>query len=259
MLQTTSLRQKWSPELYENNARFVGDLAGEAVEWLSPRAGEKVLDIGCGDGVLSLQLAQSGADVVGLDFSPDLVGSAREKGLNAILGNAEEIDFDSEFNAAFSNAALHWIRDPDAMMQGVFKALRPGGRFVGEMAGIHNAAIIRSSIHSGLDDHGYDHKEIDPWYLPTCDDYGTRLERAGFSVDRLYWFARPVEIDYPIADWIRTFGSPYLTVLQDEMKRKELLSDVTEELRSKLLSANGKWTVDYTRLRFRAFHPEIES
>jgi trans-aconitate methyltransferase len=258
MAQTTSLRQKWSPDLYQNNARFVGELASEAVEWLSPKTGEQVLDIGCGDGVLSLQLAQSGAEVTGLDFSPELVENARERGLHAVHGNAEKLAFDREFDAVFSNAALHWIRAPDAMMRGVYAALRPGGRFVGELAGIHNAAKIRSSVHRWLRSHGYDDEEIDPWFLPTCDDYGGRLERAGFEVDRLYWFARPVRITYPVADWIRTFGSPYLTVLSDEAERKRMLDEVTEELKSTLQANDGTWTVDYTRLRFRAFRPKSQ-
>lgn len=252
MSRGTSQLQRWSAQYYNDNARFVGDLAGAAVRLLDPRPGERILDIGCGDGYLSERLAAAGAEVVGFDYSPELVAAARARGIDARQGNAEELEFDSEFDGVFSNAAMHWMLRADAVVAGVRRALRPGGRFVGEFAGARNARIIRREVHAALDRRGIDSAEVDPWYLPTAEEYRAVLEGGGLDVVHVELFDRPVVIDYPIADWIRTFGSPYLTVLPDEAARTALLDEVTERLEPELLGPDGRWTVDYTRLRFRA-------
>lgn len=250
----TSQRQKWSPQLYENNARFVGDLAGRAIELLDPRPGERILDIGCGDGYLTERIAATGALMTGVDYSPELVAAAQARGVDARLGNGEEIGFFGEFDGAFSNAALHWMRRADAVVRGVEKALRPGGRFVGEFAGARNAYYIRQAVHEALTRRGFDAEEIDPWYLPEAQEYREVLESGGLVVSHIELFDRPVVIDYPVRDWIRTFGSPYLTVLP-EQERDPLLDEVTCQLEPHLLGKDGRWTVDYTRLRFRAEKP----
>ncbi len=249
--RSTSMLQSWSPQLYDSNARFVGDLAGRALELLAVRPGERILDIGCGDGYLTQRILGMGAEVVGLDFSPELVGAARARGIDARLGNAEELVFDNEFDGVFSNAAMHWMRRADGVVRGVMRALRPGGRFVGEFAGARNARLIRAAVHDALDARGIDSAEVDPWYLPEADEYRAVLEAGGFHVASLELFERPVVIDYPISGWIQTFGSPYLTVLAPQ-DRAPFLAEVTEVLGPQLRGADGRWTVDYTRLRFRA-------
>jgi trans-aconitate methyltransferase len=252
--RSTSKLQSWSPQLYASNARFVSDLAQAAVDLLAVKPGDRILDIGCGDGYLTEKLASLGATVVGLDFSPELVGAARQRGLEVRHGNAEELDFNAEFDGVFSNAAMHWMRRADAVAAGVMRALVPGGRFVGEFAGAGNARIIRAAVHDALARRGFDPNEVDPWYLPEEDEYRAVLEAVGFRVTSIALFDRPVMIDYPIGSWIRTFGSPYLTVLPEET-RSEFLSEVTVALRPHLQGADGRWTVDYTRLRFRAEKP----
>lgn len=250
----TSKRQKWSPQLYESNARFVGDLAARAVELLNPRPGERIIDIGCGDGYLTEKIASTGALMTGVDYSPELVAVAQARGLDVRVGNAEELDFFQEFDGAFSNAAMHWMRRADAVVRGVEKALKPGGRFVGEFAGARNAYYIRQAVHDALTRRGFDAAEIDPWYLPDAYEYRDVLEGGGFIVSHIELFDRPVVVDYPVRDWIRTFGSPYLTVL-DEQQRDPLLDEVTRQLAPRLLGKDGRWTIDYTRLRFRAEKP----
>ncbi|MGF6490381.1 class I SAM-dependent methyltransferase [Pseudomonas frederiksbergensis] len=247
----TSELQQWDASQYENNARFVAHLANGAVELLALTPGERVLDIGCGDGYLSEQLARQGADVVGFDCSPERVKAARLRGLDVRLGNAEELIFHQEFDAVFSNAAMHWMRRADQVAHGTFMALKPGGRFVGEFAGAENALLIRQAIHSALERRSVDAQDIDPWYLPTAGEYQQVLENAGFHVSFISWFERPEVLDYPFAEWMQTFGSPYLTVLPVE-DRAVFLEEVTEELANDLLNADGRWRVDYTRLRFRA-------
>lgn len=248
---STSKIQRWSPELYNTKAKFVGDLANEAVDMLNIQNGERVLDLGCGDGYLSQKLVDKGATVVGADFSPELVMTARERGIDARHYNGEELDFENEFDGAFSNAAMHWMKRADAVAQGIFRALKSGGRFVGEFAGKENAEIIRTAVHAALDDRGFNSSQIDPWYLPDETEYRAVLENAGFAVEHLSLFDRPVVIDYHVSDWIKTFGSPYLALLSESQK-EDLLAEVTEKIRPKLCDSNGKWTIDYTRIRFLA-------
>lgn len=250
-LRPTSELQQWDASQYENNARFVAHLASAAVELLALQPGERLLDIGCGDGYLSEQLSRGGVDVVGFDYSPELVAAARARGLDVRLGNAEQLYFHHEFDAVFSNAAMHWMRQADQVALGVYAALKPGGRFVGEFAGAENALIIRRAVHNALARRSIDPEEVDPWYLPSAGAYQQVLENAGFHVSFISWFERPVVIDYPIGQWIETFGSPYLTILP-AAERSAFLREVTEELAGDLLRSDGRWTVDYTRLRFRA-------
>ncbi|MFM0718710.1 methyltransferase domain-containing protein [Paraburkholderia strydomiana] len=250
----TSEHQKWSSELYESNARFVGDLADSAIQLLNPQAGERILDIGCGDGYLTEKIAASGAIMTGLDYSPELIAAAKARGLDTRFGNAEQMEFSNEFDAAFSNAALHWMRRADALVRGVEKALKPGGRFIGEFAGARNAYYIRQALHEALTRRGYKADEIDPWYLPESREYQEVLEAGGFRVAHVELFDRPVVIDYPVRDWIKTFGSPYLTVLPEE-ERGPMLDEITHQLTPRLLGNDGRWTIDYTRLRFRAEKP----
>jgi trans-aconitate methyltransferase len=251
-MRTSSDLQKWSAQLYMDNAHFVGDLAAVAVALLAPRFGERILDIGCGDGYLTEKLAATGARLVGLDYSPELASAARARGLEVCVRSAEVMEFDNEFDAVFSNAALHWMLNIRALVAGVERALKSGGRFVGEFAGKGNAFHVRREIHDALARRGFNPAAIDPWYLPGTDEFQNVLRNAGLRVTTIELFDRPVIIDYPIGSWIRTFGSPYLTVLRDEVTREKFLDEVTRKLEPYLLGNDGRWTVDYTRLRFRA-------
>ena len=174
--------QQWDARGYAENARFVADLGMPVVDLLAPRPGERILDLGCGDGALTEKLAAAGCDVVGADASAELVKAARARGLDARLINGETLEFDGEFDAVFSNAALHWMLRPDAVIDGVHRALKPGGRFVGEFGGAGNVATIASALEAALDRRGFDGKAANPWYFPSAEEYAAKLTAHGFRV-----------------------------------------------------------------------------
>src|SRR5689334_15105089 len=174
--------QTWEAERYAAAAAFVPALGAPVVELLAPQPGERILDLGCGDGVLTEKIAAAGASVVGVDGGPDMVAAARARGLDAHVMDGQRLTFDREFDAVFSNAAIHWMRDQDAVLAGVRRALKPGGRFVAEMGGHNNTAAIMVAFSAVLARRGLDARRYNPWYFPSAAAYRARLEGAGFAV-----------------------------------------------------------------------------
>ena len=242
----------WQPDRYVQNASFVPAMARDLVDWLVPRRGEDILDLGCGDGVLTMELVRAGAKVIGVDASGDMAAAARAKGIDARLAAAEALPFDSEFDAAFSNAMLHWTRDIDAVLAGVFRALRPGGRFVGEFGGAGNNRGFLAATEIVLRRHG--HRFTQPWYFPTAEAFSEALTRAGFAVDRTRLFARPTPLPAGIVEWIDTFGGPLLAHVPAD-RRSDLSKEVEVELTPTHRRDDGTWMMDYVRLRFDAHRP----
>lgn len=243
--------QSWDAQAYARNGRFVADFGEPVVAWLAPQAGERVLDLGCGDGALTQKLVEAGCAVLGADASVELVAAARERGIEARLFDAHALPFVSEFDAVFSNAALHWMkRDPDAVIAGVFRALKPSGRFVAEMGAAGNVATIRGAIYEALSRRGVDASALDPWYFPTAAEYRARLEAAGFAVRRIESFARPTPLPGDVSAWLRTFARAFLDALP-QPEQDEVLREVQDEVRAHL-APHGVWIADYVRLRFIA-------
>jgi len=170
--------QVWDPDRYATHARFVSDLGAPVVELLDPRPGERVLDVGCGDGALTEKLVEAGCRVVAVDSSPDQVRAARQRGIDARVADATALAFDAEFEAVFSNAVLHWIRDPDAALAAIRDALAPGGRLVAEFGGHGCVASIRTAFGEVLARRGIDADALNPWYFPTAEEYRDRLGRV---------------------------------------------------------------------------------
>jgi trans-aconitate methyltransferase len=246
--------QTWDPERYARTARFVSDLGAPVVELLAPKPGERILDLGCGDGVLTKRLADLGCDVVGVDGSAAQVAAACRLGVTARVMDGERLAFGEEFDAVFSNAALHWMRGADEVIDGVWRALRPGGRFVGELGGQGCVAHIVEALAEALSQRGIDAKAANPWYFPTVDDYGARLARRGFAVASIVLFPRPTPLPGDVVDWLETFAQPFLSQVEPR-ERRALLEDVRERLRPALCDAAGGWSADYVRLRFAAHKP----
>lgn len=221
------------------------------VELLNPQPGERILDLGCGDGVLTEKLAAMGCNVVGVDASADQIEAAKKRGLDARIADATDLPFNNEFDAVFSNAVLHWIKQADDVITGVARALRPGGRFVGEFGGATNVAVVVSALGQALSRRGHDVNKINPWYFPTPDEYREKLEAHGFIVQHIEHFPRPTPIPGSAIDWLETFGETFTNALPAR-ERKPFLKEVQDALCPRLCDAEGKWTVDYVRLRFAA-------
>jgi SAM-dependent methyltransferase len=243
--------QSWDPERYAQNARFVADLGQPVLELLDPRPGERVLDLGCGDGALTEKLVAAGCSVVGVDGSPAQIEAARKRGLDAHVMDGQALDFDCEFDAVFSNAALHWMRRPDDVIAGVRRALRSSGRFVGELGGHGCVARIVAALYTALERRGLDGARLNPWYFPTTEDYGARLEAGGFEVSSIALIPRPTPLPGDVTGWLETFAESFTAALP-EAHRSAFLGDVRELLRPALCDATGHWSADYVRLRFAA-------
>ena len=243
------MSQRWDPERYARTARFVSDLGAPVLDLLAPQAGERILDLGCGDGVLTAELVARGCVVVGVDASAAQVEAARDRGLDARVMSGERLAFDAEFDAVFSNAALHWMHAADAVIAGVRRALRPGGRFVGELGGHGCVAQIVAALRAALVAQGVDPEPIRQWYFPTDEEYRNRLEAGGFNVRSIALFPRPTPLPGDIADWLETFAQAFLAAAPD---RAALLDAVRTALAPALRAADGRWTADYVRLRFAA-------
>ena len=243
--------QTWDPASYAKNARFVSDLGLPVLELLAPKPGERILDLGCGDGVLTKKIADIGCDVVAIDSSPAFIEAARKLGLVAHVVDAVALPYREEFDAVFSNAVLHWIKRADEMIAGVHRALRPGGRFVAECGGFGCVEKIRRALVEALDKRGIVGESRVPWYFPTPGDYATRLERAGFRVDSIALIPRPTPLPGDVTGFLETFGLAFLEGLSGP-DRADYVQEVRTVLEPQLVDEAGVWVADYVRLRFAA-------
>jgi trans-aconitate 2-methyltransferase len=241
----------WDSELYEARHNFVWRLGEGVVELLAPRAGEHILDLGCGPGQLTRKIADSGAEVIGLDASPEMIGQARQNypELRFVLQDAAALPFDNEFHAVFSNAALHWMLNPAAVVSGVARALRPAGRFVLEMGGKGNIQTIVDTIQRVVAKYRSGPLPASRQYYPSISEYAAILESHGLEVRMAQLFDRPtpLEGEAGMENWLKQFKLYYFEGLPSSV-----LAETVSELRTKLHTDKG-WLADYRRLRIEAF------
>ncbi len=242
----------WSAARYAENARFVTELGAPLLDLLAPGPGEAVLDLGCGDGALTERIAASGATVLGVDASADMVAAARARGLDARVARGEALGFEAAFDAVFSNAAMHWMPDQDAVIAGIARALKPGGRVAAEMGGHGNVAGLRVALSAALEmEAGIVDDLSGVWAFPTAEAQQARLEAAGFDVEAIALFPRPTPLPGDGALWFETLAAPVLALAPPDARA--LVRDRAARLAmSALADAAGRWTADYVRLRFRA-------
>ena len=259
MVNVTS---RWCPADYARSAAFVPALGQAALHLLDPQPGELILDIGCGDGVLTAKIAEAGARVIGLDSSEEMVEAARARGVDAFVADAEALDLENQverfgcFDAVFSNAALHWMVDADAVASGIFAMLKEGGRFVGEMGGAGNLAILRGGIRGELSDRGYALPESDPQWYPTAEEFSRLYCVAGFTHVQAERIERPTPLPTGIQGWVKTFRSGWLDVaMVPEWARDEVAAAIEARLAPELGKPDGSYFADYVRLRFTMRKP----
>jgi SAM-dependent methyltransferase len=243
--------QHWSAERYAEVAHFVPAFGTTVLEVLAPSPGERILDLGCGDGVLTEKIVEAGATVVAVDAAPDMIAAARARGIDARVMEGEKLTFESEFNAVFSNAALHWMRDQRAVLAGVHRALKPGGRFVAEMGGHNNIAAIMVALSAVLARYGLDAQRLSPWYFPSAEAYRQKLEEGHFAVGEIAIIPRPTPLPTGIEPWLDTFAQGFLAAIPGP-DHSRARAEVAGLLRPVLMDETGTWIADYVRLRFRA-------
>ena len=240
----------WNPETYARNARFVSDLGAPLLQILDPQPGELILDLGCGDGALSEQIAAR-SRVVCVDSSMAFLKAARARRLQVVQMDGQQLAFRRCFDAVFSNAALHWMKGSEKVLEGVAGCLKPNARFVGEFGGKGNVETIRAVLHAGLRKRSIDPWRVDPWYYPSPEEFAALLERFGFSVAYIELIPRPTKLPGELTQWLELFAQPFTKSLADA-ERQSFINEVCDALESKLRKSDGSWHADYVRLRFRA-------
>jgi SAM-dependent methyltransferase len=248
------MTNQWNAQTYDRNARFVSDLGSPVLELLAPKTGERILDLGCGDGVLTTKIQEFGCTLVGIDPSEDFVAAAVGNGVLASVGDARRLEFHESFDAVFSNAVLHWIPEAQSVADGVFRALKTNGRFVAEFGGHGNIAAIMTALVATLRHYDVPLERNLGWYYPTVGEYSLVLQQAGFIVDSIELIPRPTCLPTGMIGWLETFRGSYLREKLGD-KADVAIEEVVENLRFALCDRSGNWTADYVRLRFRAFKP----
>jgi trans-aconitate methyltransferase len=247
-------KQNWNAEQYQKDASFVSQLGNSVLELLAPQPGEKILDLGCGDGELTLQIQNYQnyyCDVLGIDSSANMIELAKQKGLNAQVLAAENLNYRAKFDAVFTNAVLHWVTDIDEVVNRIYTTLKPEGRFVGEFGGQGNIQSLVNAMSATFQEFKTFGKFNNPWYFPSVEEFSTVLEQAGFTVEYVELIPRPTPLKSGINSWLEIFANGITDCLTPEQK-SQFIAKVAKKLKPLIYSDTEGWIADYVRIRFKA-------
>jgi trans-aconitate 2-methyltransferase len=254
------MEKQWDASRYDDGCSFVWKHGAEVIELLAPEAGERILDLGCGTGHLTAQIAARGAEVVGIDRSVEMIATARRNysHLRFEVADAESFRFDEPFDAVFSNAAIHWMKDQQAVASSVWRALKPGGRFVAEFGGKGNIRSIESALRRAILEAGYRVSDEPYYYFPSIGEHAALLEGIGFTVTYAVWFERPTPLEGDesgLRDWLRVFTDHFMKQVPAD-QQAAIIQAVEDELRPELFR-DRVWFADYCRLRIAALRADL--
>lgn len=245
---------KWNAELYDDKHGFVSKYGEDLVGWLAPQQGERILDLGCGTGQLSAEIAAFGAEVTGMDFSPEMIEKARTAypGLHFDVRDARNFHYDVPFDGLFSNATLHWIREQKPAIACMHAALKEGGRLVVELGGKGNVEGIVQAVKAAVREAGKDVRDEAGWFFPSVGEYSAMLEEGGFDVRTALLFDRETVLSGAdgMKNWIEMFAGFFFRDMEPGLK-EEIIARAVEKLRPSHFR-EGSWYADYVRLRIKA-------
>ncbi|MDQ7047397.1 MAG: methyltransferase domain-containing protein [Sulfurovum sp.] len=242
---------KWNADKYNKHADFVSNLAFPVIELLNPKENEKILDLGCGDGTLAVEIEKFNAQVIAVDLSESMVAKTQEKGIQASVMSATELTFQKEFDAVFSNAVLHWVKDSDKSIKKIFSSLKPKGRLIAEFGGYGNIKFLTDAMQKVFNEHKEFGTFNNPWNFPKNTDYKQLLEDNKFNVEYIELIPRPTKID-DISNWLDIFANGIISHLTQE-QQSVFKQEVREILKPKIYSEKDGWVADYVRLRLKAY------
>jgi trans-aconitate methyltransferase len=248
--------EKWDARLYDARHAFVWEQAKGVVELLAAKSGERILDLGCGTGTLTAEIAACGAHVVGMDRSCEMIDAARRKfpAIQFEVCDARALPFSGEFDAVFSNAALHWIPEAESVVEGVSRSLKRGGRFIAEFGGKGNVRIVIAVLEIALAQLGISPDGASPWFYPSVAQYAAILEKHALQVREAALFERPTKLEdgeRGLATWIVMFGNSFLERVPEDQRTAFLRA--AEHAARPSLWKRDHWELDYRRLRIAAW------
>ncbi|WP_088105730.1 class I SAM-dependent methyltransferase [Halalkalibacter urbisdiaboli] len=251
-------QDSWNAHLYDDKHMFVTKFGEYLFDVLEPKKGESILDVGCGTGDLAAKIAETGAEVVGIDYSTNMIQQAQQKypHISFLVEDAASLPFVQQFDAVFSNAALHWMKQPEHVLQSIFQALKPGGRFVAEFGAKGNVRLIYEAVFEQFRNLGITFPATRfPWYFPSIGEYTSLMESVGFEVSFAQQFARPTPLqgEHGLRNWLTMFASSLFEGLDEEQK-EEIIKAVELTLKPTMF-VNEQWVADYRRLRVVATIP----
>ncbi|MFF3102375.1 methyltransferase domain-containing protein [Viridibacillus arvi] len=249
------MNSTWNATLYDTKHQFVSKYGEGLISFLNPQAGEQILDVGCGTGDLAAQIAESASKVIGIDQSASMIEQASQKfkHIPFQVKDAQNLGYSNQFDAVFSNAALHWMKSQEKAVASIYEALKDGGRFVAELGGKGNIQSIVEAIQQSFRELGYEYKaEKFPWYFPSVAEYVALLDEHGFNVHYVELYNRPTELsgEDGILNWLNMFSDSLLEHLT-KIEKEKVIKRTEEHLKTTLYQ-DGKWIADYYRLRVLA-------